>query len=66
MFEDIFGKIHSTATLPRLRIVDAEFENPDGSDLIIDTDILDQDRNKENKPGPIRSLDKGKNYIRIW
>jgi len=65
-FENIQGQVHSTDTLPRTRIVDADFENPDGSRLVIDTDLLDAKRADISSLGPIASLKKGKNHIRIW
>jgi len=40
-FGEIVGDIHSTKTLERVRIVDAEFESPDGKELVLDTDYLD-------------------------
>jgi alpha-L-arabinofuranosidase len=63
-FDDISSEVHSTATLPRVRLVDAEFDNPDGSNLILDTDYLDQ--KIKSSLGPITTLKKGKNYIRVW
>ncbi|MBD3921759.1 right-handed parallel beta-helix repeat-containing protein [Paenibacillus sp. PR3] len=65
-FEHIAGEIHSTTTLPRVRIVDAEFENPDGSEVILDTDLLGERRTERSVLGPIAHLKRGKNYIRIW
>jgi hypothetical protein len=65
-FEDIQGKIHSTATLPRVRIVDAEFERADGSNLILDTDYLDEVRSEKSALGPIANLKSGMNHIRVW
>ncbi|UUZ80458.1 right-handed parallel beta-helix repeat-containing protein [Paenibacillus sp. P26] len=65
-FETLLGEVHSTATLPRVRIVDAEFENPDGSDLILDTDYLDELRVERSAIGPMTNLKKGKNYIKVW
>lgn len=65
-FESLYGKIHSTDTLPRVRIVDAEFENPDGGKVILDTDYLDKQKDGESTLGPISSLKKGKNKIKIW
>lgn len=65
-YEDFKGEIQSTATLPRVRIVDAEFENPDGSEVILDTDFLDEALNAQSPAGPITQLKSGKNYIRIW
>jgi len=65
-FENIKTRIQSTDTLTRVRIADAEFENPDGSKLILDTDLLDGKRDEKSPLGPIVSLKKGKNHIRIW
>jgi alpha-N-arabinofuranosidase len=65
-FGNIFGDVHSTATLPRVRIVDAEFENPDGSDVVLDTDFLDEQRTERSTLGPITLLKKGKNYVKLW
>jgi hypothetical protein len=52
--------------LSRVRIVDAEFENPDGSNVILDTDFLDVQRGEKSTLGPITLLKKGKNYIKVW
>lgn len=65
-FENIQGQVQSTDTLIRARIVDAEYENPDGSKIILDTDLLDEQRADRSPLGPIAQLKKGKNHIRIW
>ncbi|RCX12195.1 uncharacterized protein DUF1565 [Anaerobacterium chartisolvens] len=65
-FENISGEIHSTATLARVRIVDAEFESPDGSNMSLDTDFLDEKKAQRSPLGPITLLKKGKNYIKVW
>ncbi|HHW71130.1 MAG TPA: hypothetical protein GX392_07350 [Clostridiales bacterium] len=65
-FENILGEIHSTLTLERVRIVDAEFETPNGCDLILDTDFLDKQKSEKSSLGPITLLKKGENYIKIW
>lgn len=65
-FDNIQGEVQSTDTLPRTRIVDAEFENPDGSKIIVDSDLLDAKRSDKSSLGPVAQLKKGKNYIRIW
>lgn len=65
-FDNFLGEIHSTDTLPRVRIVDAEFENPDGSKVILDTDYLDNQKENKSPLGPLSHLKKGKNYIRVW
>lgn len=65
-FEGFFGKIHSTDTLARVRIVDAEFENPDGSKIVLDSDYLDKQINQKTTMGPISNLKAGKNNIKVW
>lgn len=65
-FENIAGVIHSTQTLERVRMVDAEYENPDGSELILDTDFFDEKKTQSSPVGPIALLKKGNNYIKVW
>jgi len=65
-FEALLGEVYSTTNLPRVRIVDAEFENPDGSNLILDTDYLDVKVKGKSPVGPIAEFKKGKNYIKVW
>jgi len=65
-FEEFVGEIHTTKTLERVRIVDAEFENPDGSELILDTDFLDNKKAENSPIGPVALLKKGDNYIKVW
>lgn len=64
--EVVKSPVHSTSSLPRVRIVDAEFENPDGSELLLDTDYLDKPKGMHSVPGPISLLKKGENYIKVW
>lgn len=56
----------TTASLGRVRIVDAEFENPDGSPLTLDSDILDTVIMEKKVAGPCACLKAGKNCIKIW
>ncbi|AFK85955.1 MULTISPECIES: right-handed parallel beta-helix repeat-containing protein [Thermoanaerobacterium] len=65
-FENIVGDIHSTKTLERVRIVDAEYESPDGKELVLDTDYLDAKKPENSSIGPIALLKKGNNYIKVW
>lgn len=65
-FGEIVGDIHSTKTLERVRIVDAEFESPDGKELVLDTDYLDTKKSGNSPIGPITLLKKGDNYIKVW
>ncbi|MFP3153857.1 right-handed parallel beta-helix repeat-containing protein [Lachnospiraceae bacterium ZAX-1] len=55
-----------TNLLDRVRIVDANYENPDGSELIIDTDILGNKRKVGTVIGPVATLKAGANKIRLW
>lgn len=65
-FATFLGEIQSTLTLERVRIVDAEFENPDGSEVVLDTDYLGNQREAKSVIGPIGKLQAGKNYLKVW
>jgi len=65
-FENLLGGIHSTQTLERVRLADAEYENPDGSDVIINTDLLGKVKDGDSVLGPISELKSGHNRIKIW
>ncbi|HEX3021562.1 MAG TPA: right-handed parallel beta-helix repeat-containing protein, partial [Lachnospiraceae bacterium] len=65
-YESVLGSIQSTSTLARVRIVDAEFENPDGSELLLDTDFFDKEKEMKSTLGPISQFKKGHNYIKVW
>lgn len=65
-FENMLGKVLSTTTLERVRIVDVEFEDPFGKDLILDKDFFDKQKLEKSLIGPIVSLKKGENYIKVW
>lgn len=65
-FESLLGGVQSTQTLERVRIVDAEFENPDGSEVTLDKDFFGEKRSEKSVLGPINRLQKGKNYIKVW
>ncbi len=64
-FDSFTCPIHSTETLPRTRIVDADYEKPDGNPILLDKDFFDQKKDKISSLGPISSLKKGQNYIKI-
>ncbi|MDR0886757.1 MAG: DUF1565 domain-containing protein [Clostridiales Family XIII bacterium] len=55
-----------TEILDRVRLVDANYENPDGSELTIDTDILGAKRDAGAVVGPIASLKPGVNKVQIF
>lgn len=49
----------TTGNLKRVRIADADFENPDGSELKLDIDYLGEWRRERSMAGPLISLKKG-------
>lgn len=65
-FGETLGEIHSTRTLKRVRIVDADFENPDGTEVILSTDYFGKQKEEQSALGPISNLQKGLNNIKIW
>ncbi|WP_416150030.1 DUF1565 domain-containing protein [Salipaludibacillus sp. HK11] len=65
-FAELFGEIHSTQSLERVRIVDANFENPDGSEVTVDVDYLGKQKEEKSALGPLVDLQKGKNRIKVW
>ncbi|PRY84253.1 right-handed parallel beta-helix repeat-containing protein [Alkalibacterium olivapovliticus] len=65
-FETIKGGVHSTQTLERVRLTDVEFENPDGSEVVINKDLLGQVKEGKSVLGPLSNLKSGKNKIKVW
>jgi len=65
-FETFKSAPHNTASLGRVRIVDADFENFDGSFLTLDSDFFDEPVGKESVPGPIGSLKDGFNRVCLF
>lgn len=56
----------TTADLGRVRMVDADFENPDGSPLVLDVDLLGDRRDALAIAGPLHGLTGGQNTVTIW
>ena len=56
----------TTEILPPPRIVDLPYENPDGSPLRIDSDLLGNPRGDSPTVGPIELLQQGHNKILVW
>lgn len=56
----------TTADLPRTRIVDAEYERPDGGFLILDTDYSGCKKTETSPAGPLSDVCRGKNRVRVW
>ncbi|MCT2535992.1 right-handed parallel beta-helix repeat-containing protein [Aquibacillus koreensis] len=65
-FDKILGLTPTTKNLPRVRIANADFENPDGTEVIIDSDLLGIQREEHSKVGPILDLGKGQNRVKVW
>ncbi|QSO54092.1 right-handed parallel beta-helix repeat-containing protein [Alicyclobacillus curvatus] len=65
-FEANLGEIQTTETLKRVRITDADFENPDGSPVAVDTDLVGTMRAEKSVIGPIASLHNGLNRVKVW
>lgn len=63
---EMMTKIYATQDLEMPRITEAPFENPDDTPIIWDTDYFDQKRAPHPVSGPIESLKKGYNKIKVW
>jgi hypothetical protein len=61
-------RVVTAADLPRVRFVDADFEEPDGSPVAVDLDLLGERKEpgRDYPAGPIASLAPGKSRIRVW
>ena len=53
----------STATLGSIRIVDAIYDDPEGREIILDTDLVGGKREGRATPGPIEGLVEGENVV---
>lgn len=56
----------SSATLGMTRLTRERFENPDGSDILLDRDLLGAVRGEEAIAGPLECLKPGENVVCIW
>lgn len=63
---DIPSKIVSTETLGTVRIVDAIFDDPNGNQIVINTDYTGASRGEKSVVGPIQGLKEGFNRIKVW
>lgn len=63
---DIPAKIVSTETLGTVRIVDAIYDDPNGGQIVLDTDYTGARRAEKPAAGPIEGLKPGPNRIRVW
>lgn len=55
----------TTANLGRVRMVDAEFDGPDGAPLRLDEDLLGDHSGESAPAGPIHSLKPGPNRVTL-
>ncbi|MCD8851138.1 right-handed parallel beta-helix repeat-containing protein [Staphylococcus xylosus] len=65
-FIEFKGKVYDTETLPKVRIVDADFEDENGNSLTLNTDLNDELRENESVIGPLQTLTAGNNKVKIW
>lgn len=65
-FDSFLGGLHSTETLGHVRLVDADYEAPDGGPFVLDSDFLDQPLAGKAVAGPLACLKSGENRIRLW
>ncbi len=55
-----------TKRLGETRLTEGSYENPDGTPLTIQTDLVGNTLNGKPLPGPLQNLKPGKNRIRVW
>ncbi|MCL2400088.1 MAG: right-handed parallel beta-helix repeat-containing protein [Defluviitaleaceae bacterium] len=65
-FETFVSWCHYSGSIPRVRIVNADFESPDGSALVLDRDYFEYCIKDKAVSGPISSLESGKNKVKVW
>ena len=67
-FDRVRLGVVSGADLPRVRFADADFEERDGSPVVIDVDLLGERKQpgRDYPAGPIASLSPGTSRIRVW
>jgi hypothetical protein len=54
------------ADLPRVRFADADFEELDGSPVVLDVDLTGSRRPAESSAGPVGGLRSGVSRVRMW
>jgi hypothetical protein len=62
------GALPTSGDLPRVRVADADFEEPDGSPVTLNTDLLGnhKEHGAAYPPGPLSTLPDGGGRIRVW
>lgn len=65
-FIEFKGQVYDTETLPKVRIVDADFEDENGNSLTLNADLNDELRENDSMIGPLQTLTSGNNKVKIW
>lgn len=65
-FDQFNGNRVTTKTLANPRIVQSDFETPDGDELVLDTDFFENQKTTIFKAGPFNELQSGENRLKIW
>jgi hypothetical protein len=61
------NEVVSTALLGEAKIPNQKYENPDGTEITIDTDYFGKERGTRNpSPGPFRLDSKNSNHYKVW
>ena len=65
-FAEVHGEIPTTKSLKPVRVANADFENPDGSEVTLDRDYFGERRTEKSRVGPFAHLQPGRNRIKVW
>lgn len=65
-FANLNTELIGTHNLEMTRLSEEGFENPDGSPLTIDLDLLQKPLGEKPVPGPLQCLHEGENLVQIW
>ena len=65
-YYDHKGDLITTEILGKAKIPNAPFDNPDGSDLVIDMDYFGNKRSGKTNPGPFSDLKTGEVRLKVW
>ena len=65
--DEVRRKLVTTELLGRAVVPNAEYEEPDGSEISVKTDYLGNKRNKKNPfPGPFENARPGTMTVKVW
>ena len=63
---EVETQVVDTKILGMTRLTEQRFDNPDGSDILLDHDLVGQIRGEKPLVGPLEGLKAGKNKVLIW